>query len=412
MIKYIQKIPWKFWLISGFITVGSSGALLADETIGSETLKRMSEGAGLGDGNTDSMSTLVFYLKILIALVSVMTFAVIALASKVTNFKLFPKWKSNPINGAIFPIFGFIFFAAIIVEYFYHKGSYLNYSASVHAEQLDPLFWITFLLTGTVFIITQILLFFFSYKYKGDSSDETPFWKKKIALHYADNDKLEKIWTMIPAVGMSVLVLWGAIIWTQVHQDPPKEAINIEVVAEQFQWTVRHSGLDNKLAGHDYRTIGGSNALGVNIKDAAAKDDIVFAEKEIHVPVNTPINFQVRSKDVLHGFYSPQLKFHIYAVPGMPTHFLVTPNITTAEMRKKLNNEKFNFEVACSQLCGAAHYNMRLIVVVHTKEEYNQWLASQKPTFTPEKIATIEQEQKEMEKERKKTGPISSSVTL
>lgn len=384
------------------IAIISPNFLLAEDVIGSETLKRLSEGANIQDSTKEQINSLVSWLKFLLSIVAILTFTVIALVSRVTNFQLFPKWKSNSINGALMPVFLLLLFGGIFYEFFHHSGHYLNYSASEHADKIDPIFMTTALMTGIVFIITQILLFFFSYKYKGNTDDKVPFWKKKVALHYADNEKLEKIWTLIPAVGMAVLVFWGAIVWVGVHEEAPKEAINIEVVAEQFQWTVRHSGKDNVLASSDYRKIGGGNSLGINFKEKAAADDIVLAEKEIHIPVGTPINFQIRSKDVLHGFYTPQLKAHIYAVPGMPTHFLVTPNKTTEEMRKQLNKPNFNYEVACSQLCGSAHYNMRLIIVVHTKEEYKEWLEKQKPTFNEEKVAQLEAELKEKESELKK----------
>jgi cytochrome c oxidase subunit 2 len=403
-MKYISCFQFKNkWIVLTLLTVTLfPNIILAEDVIGSETLKRISQGAGIQDTTKEEISTMISWLKVLLSIVAVLTFTVIALVSKVTNFQLFPKWKSNSINGSLMPIFALLFFGGIFYEFFHHRDHYLNYSASEHAERIDPIFMTTALMTGIVFIVTQLLLFIFSFKYKGDSDDKTPFWKKKIALHYADNEKLEKIWTLIPAVGMAILVFWGAIVWTSVHDEAPKEAINIEVVAEQFQWTVRHSGKDNILAKADYRKIGGGNILGVNYKDPAAADDIVLAEKEIHIPVGTPINFQIRSKDVLHGFYTPQLKAHIYAVPGMPTHFLVTPTKTTEEMRKQLNKPDFNYEVACSQLCGSAHYNMRLIIVVHTKEEYKQWLEKQKPTFTPEKIAQLDEEAKENQKNIKK----------
>ncbi|GIV43720.1 MAG: hypothetical protein KatS3mg035_0843 [Bacteroidia bacterium] len=400
-MRYTKKLPFntKWLFIALGIAVISPNLLLAEDVIGSETLKRVSQGAGIADNTQEEIQSMIAWLKLLLAVVAVLTFTVIALVSKVTNFQLFPKWKSNPINGSLMPIFGLLLFGGIFYEFFHHRGQYLNYSASEHGDRLDPIFMTTALMTGIVFIVTQVLLFLFSYKYKSESDDKVPFWKKKVALHYADNDKLEKLWTLIPAVGMAILVFWGAIVWTDVHKEAPKEAINIEVVAEQFQWTVRHSGKDNVLAGADYRKIGGGNVLGVNYKEKAAADDIVLAEKEIHVPVGTPINFQIRSKDVLHGFFTPQLKAHIYAVPGMPTHFLVTPNKTTEEMRKQLNKPDFNYEVACSQLCGSAHYNMRLIIVVHTKEEYKEWLEKQKPTFTEEKIAQLDAEQKELKKD-------------
>ncbi len=194
-MKYIKKPQWtNQWLILAlFIVLLSPNLLLAEDVIGSETLKRISEGAGINDNTKEEISSLISWLKLLLTVVAVLTFAVIALVSKVTGFQLFPKWKSNPINGSLMPIFGLLLFGGIFVEYFYHdKSSYLNHSASEHADKIDPIFMTTALLTGIVFVITQTLLFIFSYKYKGDSADNVPFWKKKIALHYADNDKLEK----------------------------------------------------------------------------------------------------------------------------------------------------------------------------------------------------------------------------
>lgn len=359
--------------------------VFADDVIGSEARKRaMEEGVISGASPIESLGST---LKLLIGLVTVMVFTTLALVLKVSNFQFMRTTKSNPLNGGLMMVFFTLLMGGIAFNY-YVDGHKLHIpAASEHAPTIDSMFRITAAITFFVFLVTQTLLFYFSWRYQKREG--------QTALYYPDNHKLEQLWTIIPAVVMSGLVIWGAVEWFAIKgQVNDTTAINVELVAEQFQWTVRHSGPDNKLAGYSHKKIIGANNLGINLDDKAALDDIVFGVKEIHLPVNKMVKFNIRSKDVLHGFYTPHFKAHIYAVPGMPTQFAFKPTVTTKQMRAGLKNEKFDYEVLCSQLCGSAHYNMRFVIIVETEEEYKTWLASQKPTFTAEKIEQMKAEEK------------------
>jgi cytochrome c oxidase subunit 2 len=108
---------------------------------------------------------------------------------------------------------------------------------------------------------------------------------------------------------------------------------------------------------------------------AGGDDKIV---KEIHLPVNREIEFVFRSQDVIHSAYMPHFRAQMNAVPGQPTRFKMTPTITTAEMRKLEKNDEFNYILLCNKVCGAAHFNMMMNIVVESQEDYDKWLKEQK----------------------------------
>jgi cytochrome c oxidase subunit 2 len=101
--------------------------------------------------------------------------------------------------------------------------------------------------------------------------------------------------------------------------------------------------------------------------------------RELHIPVGKPVEFRIRARDVLHSVFAPHFRLKMDAVPGMPTRFWFVPTKTTAEMRIETGNPDFNYEIACAEVCGRAHFSMRLIVVVEEPEEYEKWKAEQEP---------------------------------
>ncbi|MCS7074955.1 MAG: cytochrome c oxidase subunit II, partial [Bacteroidia bacterium] len=339
----------------------------------------------------ETVDMLLMGVKVLVLIVVVLVIVLARQAVKLSGTTPFADWKSNQINPVLLLIFMVTGIGGVVYELVHHGKFILPPSASEHGKSIDTMFWITVILTGIVFIITQIALFTFSYLFRKREGSKAVFW--------ADNHQLERIWTIVPAIALTFLVIMGYNAWTEYHTHPGKKgAVQIELVAEQFQWRLRYAGADDSLGTSNYRLIGGANALGLDIKNPASHDDIIPSAKEIHLPVNRPVIVNVRSKDVLHGMYMPHFRTHIYAVPGLPTQVYFKPIATTKEMRKKLGNDKFNYELACSQLCGSAHYNMRMVIIVETEEEYNAWLAQQKPWFTPEVQKSIE----EMEAEKAK----------
>jgi cytochrome c oxidase subunit 2 len=117
----------------------------------------------------------------------------------------------------------------------------------------------------------------------------------------------------------------------------------------------------------------------------AGNDDRIV-KGEFHIPVGQEVEFVFRSQDVIHSAYMPHFRAQMNTVPGMPTRFKMKPTITTAEMRKKMGNDKFDYILLCNKVCGAAHFNMKMTVIVDTPEDYAVWLAQQK-TFGGSKEA-------------------------
>jgi cytochrome c oxidase subunit 2 len=246
----------------------------------------------------------------------------------------------------------------------------IHESASVHGLDIDYMFNITLILTTIVFILTHIALFGFSFKYRGSENRKAYF--------YPHNNSLERIWTIIPAIVLTVLVLLGFFTWrgiTNVSLEDQKKAINIEVTGEQFKWSLRYSGADNQIGSRNYKLTTPTNGLGIDFKDQKSWDDKLVSE--IVIPVNKPVRFTVGSKDVLHSFYLPDFRAQINAVPGMPTYFQFTPRLTTAEVRVERNNPEYNYVLLCAKVCGAGHYNMQAKVTVVSEAEYATWLAKQ-----------------------------------
>ena len=265
-------------------------------------------------------------------------------------------------------------------SYTVHGSMILPESASEHGVAIDQMFNVTLIITTIVFIITHLLLFIFAYKYQ--------YKKKKKAYYYPHNNTLEKYWTIIPAIALTVLVLMGFFIWrgiTNIPKDEMANAIQVDVTAQQFSWEVRYGGKDNESGRKNYKLIGslnGLNNLGLDLSDKRNYDDLKVSE--IVLPVGKSVRFTIGSKDVLHSFYMPHFRVQMNAVPGMPTFFQFTPRVTTAEMQEKTNDPNFQYHLLCAKICGGSHYNMKFAVRVVSEKEYQKWLAEQKPIVTEE----------------------------
>lgn len=292
-------------------------------------------------------------------------------------------------NVFIIPIFAVLFFGGIIYESFIHTGPayLLPEAASVHGKQIDRLFNVTLIITGIVFVLTQLTLFFFAVKYREKKGTKS--------LFYPDNGKLELIWTLIPAMVLTVLVLWGFQTWQDVNDEPQEDAHIVEVFAYQFGWQFRYPGPDGKLGRTDYRLISAENPLGLDPDDPASKDDIIVND-ELRLPVDRQVIVKLRSRDVIHSFFLPHFRAQMYCQPGLKTQFKFTPDITTAEMRQKLEGvegrEDFEYELVCNQICGSAHYNMRRVVTITEADEYNDWYEAQVPFMEKNDITSVDVE--------------------
>jgi len=260
-------------------------------------------------------------------------------------------------------------------------------AASIEGEHDDNLFNITFWLIGIVQFGMQFLIFFFTYKYRGNKNNK--------ALFYADSHKLELIWTTIPAVTIVLLIGYGLWAWNNImYVGDDENPIVIEVYSQQFRWDARYAGEDNQLGLGNVNFIKGINTMGVDMSDPSAQDDKQVTE--LYLPKGKKILFKFRSQDVLHSAYMPHFRAQMNCVPGMVTQFAFTPKYTTAEMRQnsevvakteginKIRRAKgedpyeFDYLLLCNKICGASHYNMQMKITVVEEDEYNKWLSEQK----------------------------------
>lgn len=295
--------------------------------------------------------------------------------------------KDNNTQGILFAIFGVAFYAFMIFCFAKYSTLMLPEAASIEGEDYDQLYMITMVLILVVQAITQFLLFYFAFKYRGKEGAK--------ALFYADSHKLEMIWTIIPTVVLAVLVLYGLTVWNDVMDSSDAEdPLIVEVYAKQFQWEARYAGADNTLGLANVRNIKGINTMGVDMDDKNAQDDIPV--RELHLPKGRQVIFKFRSQDVLHSAYMPHFRAQMNCVPGMVTEFSFTPKFTTEEMRandgmiakvdgiNEIRAEKgedeyvFDYVLLCNKICGASHYNMQMKIVVEEPAAFNAWLSNQK----------------------------------
>jgi len=280
------------------------------------------------------------------------------------------KVDNKAIHGILLGIFLIVSLYGVYWSYSVQGPMSIHESASVHGVDIDFMFKITTILTTIVLVLTHIALFGFSFKYRGSENRKAYF--------FPHNNSLERIWTIVPAIVLTVLVLLGFFTWrgiTNVSPEDQKLALNIEVVGEQFKWSLRYAGADNEIGRRNYKLTTPTNGLGIDFKDQKSWDDKLTSE--IVIPVGKPVRFTIGSKDVLHSFYLPDFRVQMNAVPGMPTYFQFTPRLTTAEMREKRNDPKYDYVLLCAKICGAGHYNMQAKVTVVTEAEYATWIAKQ-----------------------------------
>ncbi|SDK39055.1 cytochrome c oxidase subunit 2 [Catalinimonas alkaloidigena] len=274
---------------------------------------------------------------------------------------------SNRINAILFPITLILGLGLFVWYSFESADQFLPEASSIHGKKIDQMFWLTMGILIFVFVLTHLLLFYFPYRYQ--------FKENRTALFYPDNNKLEIIWTTIPAIVLALLVFTGWKVWTEVTDEAPEDRVELEIVGKQFNWIVRYPGKDGKLGAHNYKAIDATNELGLDMTDKANFDD--FKPREIHLPVGKPVLFKIRARDVLHSVFAPYFRMKMDAVPGMPTRFWFTPTKTTAQMREELGDQSFEYEIACTEVCGRNHFAMRMLVVVEEEEEYEKWYAEQ-----------------------------------
>src|SRR5690554_159476 len=325
--------------------------------------------------------------------------------------------KDNSVNGYL--MFAFLVFIYIFTIYGLFKWGGLvliSNAAAEHGKDIDNLMIISFVMILIVQFITQALLHYFAFKYRGVEGRK--------ALYFADNNRLEAIWTIVPVIALSILILYGLYTWNTLmfFDEDEEDILYVEIYAKQFSWEARYAGEDNALGKANVRLIEGINIVGVDMSDPNAKDDIVT--NELHLPVGKRVVFKIRSQDVLHSVYMPHFRAQMNSVPGMVTQFSFIPTITTAEFRQfpetvekvahindlrrkqsvellakgeeALEPYEFDYLLLCNKICGASHYNMQMKVVVETQEEFDKWISEQETlyskVFPPKEVETEQSE--------------------
>ena len=308
--------------------------------------------------------------------------------------------KDNDLNGKLMFAFLVFIYAVTIYSFWTYSKVLLPESASAHGPAYDTLLWISFAVILFAQTITQAVLHIFAYQYRGINNRKANF--------FTHDNKLEFIWTIIPAIIFFMLIIYGMITWGKIMNfEEDDDALVVELYAQQWNWKARYGGEDNVLGDANVRFLNdfdGKNSVGIDSSDPNGMDDFVVTQ-EFHLPVNRKVIFKLRSQDVLHSAYMPHFRAQMNCVPGMITEFSFTPTITTDEMRmnsdvvdkvnrinkiryenskiltangeEALEPYQFDYLLLCAKICGASHYNMQMKIVVESEKDYEKWVAKQ-----------------------------------
>jgi cytochrome c oxidase subunit 2 len=233
---------------------------------------------------------------------------------------------------------------------------------SEHAPALDRQFLITIIVVGIAFTAAQIGLGWMVWKYRDSISGR--------ATYSHGSNRLEVIWTVVTAVVFITLAVMGQSVWASLRlNNAPAGAYQVEVVAQQFQWNFHYAGNDNVFGRTEPTLIDDSalNFIGLDETDPSAKDDSVTAA--LAIPVNRPVELRLRSKDVIHSFWVPPLRFKQDLVPGMEIRVHFTAN------------QVGKYELACAELCGQLHFKMKSYMLVLPDEEHRALVAMPQEQF-------------------------------
>lgn len=261
------------------------------------------------------------------------------------------------------------FLVCVTLSTLYYASRFLPVAVASPADGVVPLFNTTVIITGIAFFITHILLFWFAFRYRAKSDHR--------ASYITGSLRLELVWTVVPLAAFIFLFLWGQSLWARINDAAVDGALVLHVMGEQFNWKVRYPGRDGVAGRSAFGLITESNPFGLDLTDPRGADD--FVPVQMHIPKNQPVKLLLHSHDVIHSFFIPHFHLKMDAVPGMVTTLQFTATTSTAEMRERLGNPDFNYEVACAELCGRMHFGMKLILVVDEPEAFDAWHAIQPP---------------------------------
>ena len=328
-----------------------------------------------------------FFLVAIVIMIFVVIFQISKASEYVSVLKGEEKTRrqNNKVNG--FLLVSFLILGLLGVWYcndlYYGKTLFPQGSASLEGEKIDLMLYITIAVTGIVFVITQVLLFWLPFKYQEKDGRKAYF--------FPHNNKLELLWTTVPAIFLTVLVVFGLKYWFKITSDAPKDSVVVEITGHQFAWEMRYPGKDGKLGKLSYKLYNNpsGNILGVDFEDPESWDDLHTTQ--MHLPVGKPIKLVIHAQDVIHDVGLSHFRMKMDAVPGIPTTMWFTPIYTTEEMKTRTGNPNFVYEISCDQMCGQGHFSMRGVIIVEKEEDYKKWLAEQKPeyfTLYPDKDPT------------------------
>lgn len=224
---------------------------------------------------------------------------------------------------------------------------------------LDTNLHLTFWITGVIFVVINVFLVWVIIKYRH---------REGIKAHYEpENKKIEWWLTIVTTIGVVAILAPGLWVWALVVT-VPEDAKVVEVVGQQWHWSFRFPGDDGVLGQVDVHEMNPDNLFGLKPDDPAGLDDILIASGELHIPIDTPYKFVLRSKDVLHNFTVPQFRVKMDLIPGMTPYIWLTATRTG------------RFDILCEELCGIGHFAMRGAVVVDEQADFDSWLEGY-PTF-------------------------------
>lgn len=313
-------------------------------------------------------------MSLIIGLGVVLVLAILYLIFRIGNLVGLVKGKKeegtswNSVNAYLLMLFMILGLIGFFWYSFVHFDSYNLPVASEHGEVTDYLFWVTMAVTVVAFVLIFIVMFWFTFKYRYEEGRKAAF--------FADDHKLEIVWTVVPAIVLALLIFSGLRAWNDITGPASKDAVVIELIGQQFLWTARYPGTkDKQLGKHNYKMIDASNEFGLDLSDKNTFDD--FKSLELHLPKGQEVQLMIRAKDVLHSVFLPHFRLKMDAVPGMHTTFKFVATKSTADMRAETGNPNFNYEMACTEICGRGHFSMRFPVFVHDSvEDYEKWMAS------------------------------------
>ena len=373
-----------------------------------------------------AMFTVILFI---VAMAKIMKSYELAEGLKANDEDVIPDSESKN-NATMMLIFGILFIGSVFYQMKIWGGLTLPEAASEHGVVYDSLMNVTMTLIFIVFIICQTLLFGFAYKYYHRKGTK--------ALWFPHNNRLELAWTIVPSIVLVMLIMYGLSVWKDIMRTEKEYDTEIELYAQQFNWTARYPGQDGLLGKANFSLITSTNDLGIITKeslkerrvlgnsliekyrkdtadlntqardgwnvykvlgdketklsaevanlrrldvlekrDAAdfkAGEDDALVKNEFWIPKGKLIKFQMRSKDIIHSAYMPHFRAQINCVPGMKTTFAFKPTITTEDMKTKLGDPEFEYYLLCNKICGASHYNMKMVIKVVEPEVYEQWL--------------------------------------